>query len=297
MLSPPWECKDHVRSYLRAASLWLLFCLPCTDRKILPLSPTVECSLSLVLCFVAQASRLLCLLFCCPSATSSHCETVTHYRSLLCSFVQLRSISENTVIYTESEKQPFETHHLGLFFLLLLSSLITVSPFFSVFVQVLLHRDHGLPDHMSDHTSLRVWLRHVLCRFHRVSCTNSTGAVLTSCWFLIKRMKGLPWLSLFNLSWRANQAINGSYPRVSWDRCIRPSQSERERQSEGWSQCSAVSTGGTVVSPHSSRLSDGTGRGKGRLVSKQPHENAYWLCRSRDFALSAPMSAFPPENI
>lgn len=132
MLSPPWECKDHVRSYLCAASLWLLFCLPCRDRKILPLSPTVECSLSLVLCFVAQASRLLCLLFCCPSATSSHCETVTHYRSLLCSFVQLRSISENSVIYTESEKQPFETHHLGLFFLLLLSSLITVSPFFSV---------------------------------------------------------------------------------------------------------------------------------------------------------------------
>ena len=40
--------------------------------------------------------------------------------------------------------------------------------------QVLLHRDAWLSDIVSDHTSLRVWLRHVLCRFYRVSNTETT---------------------------------------------------------------------------------------------------------------------------
>lgn len=45
-----------------------------------------------------------------------------------------------------------------------------LSVFFLPFsAQVLLHRDTWLSDIVSDHTSLRVRLRHVLCRFYRVS--------------------------------------------------------------------------------------------------------------------------------
>lgn len=40
--------------------------------------------------------------------------------------------------------------------------------------QVLLHRDAQLSDIVSDHTGVRVRLRHVLCRFYRVSYSRAT---------------------------------------------------------------------------------------------------------------------------